>query len=158
EKRPADANTRCCQFTVKAAAGGLVHQPVGEERVVPRKETVNDISEDRMKIIVASPAVRAPVKEALTKAVGMRNALEQTVAVLKELRAQVKEISEEQSRLRTNMEKLPQTSELYKRYLGKLDQQETVLENVQGQAKDAEGEERKQKKEFDGYLEKLNVE
>jgi hypothetical protein len=88
----------------------------------------------------------------------MRNALEQTVALLKDMRAQVKEISEEQSRLRTNMEKLPQTSELYKRYLGKLDQQETVLEKVQGQVKDAEGEERKQKKEFDGYLEKLNVE
>ncbi|HKA08038.1 MAG TPA: DUF4139 domain-containing protein [Gemmataceae bacterium] len=158
EKRPPDASTRHWQYTVKAAAGGLAHQPVSEERVVPKKESVSDISEDRMKVIVASPAVRAPVKEALTKAVGMRNALEQTVALLKELRAQVKEISEEQSRLRTNMEKLPQTSELYKRYLGKLDQQETVLEKVQGQVKDAEGEERKQKKEFDGYLEKLNVE
>ena len=35
---------------------------------------------------------------------------------------------------------------------------ETTLEKVQGQAKDAESQERKQKKEYEGFLEKLNVE
>ena len=69
-------------------------------------------------MILASPAVKDAVKESLKKAVGMRTTLEQTAATLKDLRAQVKEISEEQARLRTNMDKLPQTSELYKRYLG----------------------------------------
>jgi hypothetical protein len=149
---------RCCQYTVKAAAGVLVRQPVSEERVVPKKELVSEINDDRLKVVLASPAVKDAVKESLRKAVGMRTELEQTGATLKDLRAQVKEISEEQARLRTNMEKLPQTSELYKRYLGKLDQQETGLEKVQGEVKDKEAEERKQRKEYDGYLEKLNVE
>ena len=88
----------------------------------------------------------------------MRTGLEQTAATLKDLRAQVKDVSEEQARLRTNMEKLPTTSELYKRYLGKLDQAETGLEKLQADVKEKEGEERKQKKEYDGFLEKLNVE
>ena len=61
-------------------------------------------------------------------------------------------------RLRTNMDKLPQMSELYKRYLGKLDQAETALEKVQEQVKSKESDERKQKKELEGFLEKLNVE
>jgi hypothetical protein len=155
---PVAGTARRCQFTVNGAAGALVRQPVSEERVVPKKESVGEINEDRAKVILASPAIPAGVKEALRKAVGMRTALDQTAATLKDLREQVKEISEEQARLRTNMEKLPQTSELYKRYLGKLDQQETVLEKVQAQVKEKEGEERTQKKEYDGYLEKLNVE
>ncbi|HJZ89806.1 MAG TPA: hypothetical protein VKE40_02965 [Gemmataceae bacterium] len=152
------ATARSCQFTVKAAAGELVRQPVSEERVVPKKESVGEVSEDRVKVILASPAIAAGVKEGLQKAVGMRTALEQTAATLKDLREHAKEISEEQARLRTNMEKLPQTSELYKRYLGKLDQQETVLEKVQADVKEKEGQERTQKKEYDGFLEKLNVE
>jgi hypothetical protein len=56
------------------------------------------------------------------------------------------------------MEKLPPTSELYKRYLGKLDTAETSLEKLQSDVKDKDAEERKQKKEYDGFLEKLNVE
>jgi hypothetical protein len=157
-ERPAGPAGRCCQYTVKSAGGALARQPVSEERVVSKKETVADINEDRLKVILASPAVRDAVKESLKKAVTMRTELEQTAATLKDLRGHGKEISEEQARLRTNMEKLPQTSELYKRYLGKLDQEETALENVQAEVKTNETEERRQKKEYDGYLEKLNVE
>jgi len=158
EKRLAEGSTRCCQYTVKSAAGSRTPQPVSEERVVPKKESVAEISEDRAKVILASPAVNAAVKESLQKAVAMRTGLEQTVLTLKDLRAQAKEISEEQARLRTNMDKLPQTSELYKRYLDKLDKAESGLEKVQGQVKESEGEERKAKKEYEGFLEKLNVE
>ncbi|MBO0701158.1 MAG: hypothetical protein J2P46_22365, partial [Zavarzinella sp.] len=158
EEKTAGGLGRRCQYTVKAPAGGVVHQPVSEERVVPKKETVGDINDDRLKVILAAPAVKDAVKESLKRAVAMRTELEQTVATLKDLRANAKDISEEQARLRTNMEKLPPTSELYKRYLGKLDQQETVLEQVQAQVKDKEADERKQKKEYDGFLEKLNVE
>jgi hypothetical protein len=157
-ERPAGPAGRCCQYTVKAAAGALTRQPVSEERVVPKKEAVGEISDDRLKVILASTAVKDAVKESLKKAVGMRTELEQMGATLKDQRAQAKEISEEQARLRTNMEKLPQTSELYKRYLGKLDQEETALEKVQAEVKQKEVEERRQKKEYDGFLEKLNVE
>jgi hypothetical protein len=156
--KPVAGHPRCTQYTLQAAAGALVRQPVSEERVVPLKESVADVNDDRLKAIVASPAIKDAVKEALKKAVGMRTALEQTVAMLKDLRAQVKDVSDEQARLRTNMEKLPTDSELYKRYLGKLDQAETGLEKLQSQLKDKETEERRQKRDYDGFLEKLNVE
>jgi hypothetical protein len=156
--KPVERNPRSTQFNLKVAAGAIVRQSVAEERVVPQKESVADVNDDRLKAIVASPAIKDAVKEALKKAVGMRTALEQTAATLKDLRGQVKDVSEEQARLRTNMEKLPPTSELYKRYLGKLDTAETSLEKLQSDVKDKDGEERKQKKEYEGFLEKLNVE
>jgi hypothetical protein len=158
EKNLVEGSTRFCQFTVKAEAGKLVRQPVAEERIVPKKESVNEIDEERVKTILASAAIKDSVKESLKKAFEMRTSLEQTVAMLKDLRGQATEISAEQARLRTNMEKLPQESELYKRYLKKLDQEETSLEKIQGQVKDKETEERTQKKDLEGFLEKLNVE
>jgi hypothetical protein len=158
EQRRVEGSTRCCQFTIKAEAGKLVRQPVAEERIVPKKESVNEVNEERVKTILASAAIKDAVKESLKKAFEMRTALEQTAATLKDLRSQATEISSEQARLRTNMDKLPQDSELYKRYLKKLDQEETTLEKIQGQIKEKEGEERKQKKDLDGFLEKLNVE
>ncbi len=131
---------------------------MSEERVVPKKEKFAEINEDRLKIIVASPAIQDAVKESLKKGYEMRVTHEQTLTTLKELRDQAKNASEEQARLRTNMDKLPQDSELYKRYLKKLDQEETSLEKIQEQIKSKETEERKQKKEFDGFVDKLNLE
>jgi hypothetical protein len=158
DAKPVEGHPRCTQYTLKGAVGAVVRQPVAEERVVPQKESIADVNDDRLKAIVASPAIKDAVKDALKKAVGMRTGLEQTAATLKDLRGQVKDVSEEQARLRTNMEKLPPTSELYKRYLGKLDQAETALEKLQSEVKEKEAEERKQKKEYDGFLETLNVE
>src|SRR5262249_20120594 len=143
---------------VKAEPGKLVRQPVNEERIVSKKETLTEVNEDRLKAILASTAIKDAVKESLKKGYEMRTLLEQTVAALKDLRSHSKEISEEQARLRTNMDKLPQDSELYKRYLKKLDQEETGLEKVQEQVRSKEGDERKQKKDLEGFLEKLNVE
>jgi hypothetical protein len=158
EQKPVEGSARFCQFTVKAEAGKLVRQPVAEERIVPKRESVNEVNEERVKTILASPAIKDTVKDSLKKGFEMRTALEQTVATLKEFRNQATEISAEQARLRTNMDKLPQDSELYKRYLKKLDQEETSLEKIQSQVKEKEGEERKQKKDLEGFLEKLNVE
>lgn len=158
EVQAVEGHPRCGQYTLKAEAGALVRQPVAEERGVPKRENVADVSDDRLKVILASPAVKAPVKDALKKAVAMRDALLRTAAALTELRSRVKEVTEEQARLRTNMEKLPPTSELYKRYLGKLDQAETSLEKLQSQAKEKDTDERRQKAEYDEFLENLNME
>ena len=158
DAKPVEGHAHCVQYVVKAAAGVLVKQPVGEERVVPKKELLAELTDERVKALVASAAIQGGVKEALQKAFGMRTGLELIGTTLKDLRAQVKDVSEEQARLRTNMDKLPPDSVLYKRYLGKLDTAETGLEKLQAEVKDKETEERKQKKDYEGFLEKLNVE
>jgi hypothetical protein len=88
----------------------------------------------------------------------MITALAQTQAALAELRSQAKEITTEQDRLRLNIEKLPKDAPVYKRYLDKLDQQETALEKVQSQTTEKVEAEKRQKKELDTLLDNLNVE
>lgn len=145
-------------IAVKAEGNKRVSHAVSEERLVSKKEAVGDISQDRLKILVNHSSLTKELKDALQKAVGMRMKLDAMISTLKDLRAQVQTISVEQSRLRMNMDKLPTTSELYKRYLGKLDQQETALERICELLKRQEGEERQQKKDYEGLLELLNVE
>ncbi len=76
---------------------------------------------------------------------------------MKDLRAQLKEITDEQARIKGNLEKLPANSDLYKRLIDKFDKQETELEKVQKQTVEKVADEKKQKKEFESFLEKLNV-
>jgi hypothetical protein len=145
-------------FPLKTAKDEVAKQHVTEEHKVMRQEELAKIGDERLKEMVASNVVTAKMKEQLQKGAGMIAALAQTQAALTELRSQAKEITTEQERLRVNIEKLPQDAPLYNRYLGKLDQQETALEKVQGETSQKVEAEKRQKKELEGFLDNLNVE
>jgi len=60
--------------------------------------------------------------------------------------------------MRANLERVPQTSEAYKRYLKKFDEQETEIEKRRAEiAKLLESVE-KERKEYENFLLNLNVE
>jgi len=61
-------------------------------------------------------------------------------------------------RLRANLEKVPPTSEAYKRYLKKFDTQESEIEQLQEAIKQLQDQERKQQKEYESFLAELSVE
>ena len=145
-------------FAVKAGGNKLVRHIVSEERIVSKKESIDEVSQERLKVLLSNASLKNAVKDGLQKAFEMRSTLQQSASSLKDLRAQVQVVSDEQSRLRTNMDKLPPTSELYKRYLSKLDQQESALERIQEQLKSKEAEEQQQKKEYESFLKTLSVE
>jgi hypothetical protein len=146
------------RFTLKSKTNQIVKQEVSEERIVPKRELIDNMGEDRLKELTMSPVPSAAVKAQLVKGYGLRDALYQTASALKEMRAQVKEINEEQARLRVNLEKLPTGSDLHKRYLGKLDKEESAIEKVQAQIVEKVALEKKQKKDYEDFIEKLNVE
>ncbi len=156
-EKPVEGIRACYRFTLKAAKDQFVKHDVTEEKTTPRKETLESLSEDRVKALLASADIGGAVKENIRKGTSMIKALEQTASALKDLRAQLKEITEEQTRIKGNLEKLPATSDLYKRLIDKFDKQETALEKVQGQMGERVAEEKKQKKDYEGFLEKLNV-
>ena len=158
DPKPATAAGRCVPLTVKAAGKTIAKQPVSEERIVPRTEAIDSFNEDRLKAFAASPAVAEAVKASLTKAVQMRTTLLATGAALKDLQGQLKDIIDEQTRLRTTMEKLPQSGELYKRLETKLGTQETALEKVQAELAQKVSDEKKQSRELATFLEKLTTE
>ncbi|MCE9530160.1 MAG: hypothetical protein K8T89_03340, partial [Planctomycetes bacterium] len=143
-EKPIEGSKTCFRIPLIAGNDKMIKHDVTEEKTTSRKEKMESLNEDRVKVLLAYPQVSQPVKDSIRKGTAMLQALEQTVAALKESRAQVKEITDEQSRIKGNLERLPPTSELYKRLIDKFDKQETALEKAQSQIAEKVGEEKKQ--------------
>ena len=67
-------------------------------------------------------------------------------------------ITDEQVRLRANIERVPKESAAYKRYLDKFDTQETELEKLAEQIEAKQADEKRLQRALDGYLKGLSVE
>ena len=59
--------------------------------------------------------------------------------------------------MRENMGKLAQNSELYNRYVRKLDQQETEIDKIRKDIETLKGTEEQQRKELNDYLMGLDI-
>jgi chromosome segregation ATPase len=97
------------------------------------------------------------VKQALQRVSTLRDKLDQTVQQRRRLEQQIQEISQEQARMRENMGRLAQNSELYNRYVRKLDQQETEIDKIRKDIETLKGTEEQQRKELNDYLMGLDI-
>ena len=67
------------------------------------------------------------------------------------------EIMTEHARIRENMQRLPQNSDLYTRYVKKLDQQEAELENLRKEIESLKNREEEHRRELQNYVMSLDV-
>lgn len=156
-QKPIEGSRTCFRTAVKAGKDQIVKHDITEERSTARKEALESMNEDRIKALLASANAPDAVKENIRKGTSMLRALTATGFTLKELRTQLKEITDEQARIKGNLEKLPANSELYKRLIDKFDKEETALEKVQKDISTKVAEEKKQQKEFEQFLVNLNA-
>ena len=97
------------------------------------------------------------VKEALQRVVQLRNKLDDSRAQRTRLDQRTAEITAEHTRIRENMQRLPQNSDLYTRYVKKLDQQETELENLRKEIERLKNMEEDHRRELQTYVMNLDV-
>jgi hypothetical protein len=146
------------RFEVKVAAGKALTFQVTEEMARMDRMVLSSVEEKTVRLFVASPVASPQLKEALQKTVAMRLKLSDTQRDLAQVQGQLKAITEDQTRLRANFERLPPTSAAYKRYLEKFDTQETEIEKLQGLVKQYQETEKVQQKALEDYLAGLTVE
>ena len=84
----------------------------------------------------------------------MITALQETV---QSVTTQLAEITNEQSRIRQNMQALDRTNQLYQRYLEKLTDQETELEQLREEANNARAALAQQTTDWQQFLAELSV-
>ena len=111
-----------------------------------------DSGSETIAFYVQAKQVSPKVKDALQRVIAIRNRVDQTAASRNRLEQRIKEISQEQGRIRDNMGRLAQNSELYNRYVSKLGQQETEIERFRKEIETLKLTEDKQKRELDDYL------
>jgi predicted RNase H-like nuclease (RuvC/YqgF family) len=93
----------------------------------------------------------------LKRLIALRDQLDQTAARRSNLEQRIKEISAEQGRIRENMGKLAQNSELYARYVTKLGQQETEIEGLRKEIQAQKAAEDGQRRALNDYLLGLEI-
>ena len=158
---PAKANEHSrdvYRFEVKVAAGKTVPFKVMEEQTRQTRTALATTDNRLVKVFVSSRVVSPQVKEAMEKAVTLRNKQAATKRELVHVEKQLKAINDDQTRLRANIDRLPQTSAAYKRYLKKFDDQETQIEKFQAAIQEKQEEEKKQQQDYEDYLSALTVE
>src|SRR5207249_11480271 len=126
---------------------------------LPRAESIalRQQSDVDLLLLVRAGAASEKVKAALREALAKKGELAETRAAVQKEEAALQVIEKDQSRMRANMERVPPTSEAYKRYLKKFDDQETEIEKRQDRVAKVRAEGDQQKKTYEDFLVALDV-
>ena len=154
---PTEQTRDTYRFAVPVAAGATASVSVREERRLQESVRIADSGPDVIGIYLRATQVSPKIKEALQKIVAMRDKVEQTAAQRSRLEQRSKEIAEEQKRIRENMARLAQNSELYARYVSRLGQQETELDQLRVETENQRGIETRQRRELQEFLLGLEI-
>ena len=146
------------RFAVPVEAERLAKLVVHEERQISETATLMNSGNDMIAVYLRAQKISPQVKDALQKVVSLRDQLSQTTTERQRREGRINEITQEQARIRENMSRLNQSSELYNRYVKELDQQETDLVALRKEIESFKDTETRQRRELDDYMLKLDVE
>jgi hypothetical protein len=156
--KPAERARDVYRFEVKLAAGQTASQEIVEEKDVNTSIALTNSDDNFMRFFLSQPVVSDKVKQALGQAIELKSKVNDTSRELAQLQKQLKDITDDQVRLRANLKEMPSTAEAYKRYLKKFDDQETQIEDFQKKIKALQDTEFQRRKAFEDYLAALDVE
>jgi hypothetical protein len=140
------------RFLVTLAPEQSTQLLVREEKPLQQTVRLLDAGPDRIAYYLQAQQLSPAVQQALQKAVTLRERLEQTRTQVQRLAQRLETITQEQSRIRQNMERLATNSDLYNRYVRKLDQQETEIDSLRKESDNLKATEERQKRELEEYL------
>ena len=156
--KPAETASDVYRFEVKVPAGKTATQVVTEEKVVNEQVQLTNSNDDQMRFFLNTTISSPKVKDGLKQALDLRFALGKTQRDRQDLERQLKDVTDDQVRLRANLKEMPPTAAAYKRYLDKFDAQETQIEKFQADIKKLQDTEHQQQKEFEDFLNNFSAE
>ncbi|MCS7168950.1 MAG: DUF4139 domain-containing protein, partial [Gemmatales bacterium] len=134
-EKPLERARDVYRFEVVVPKGETKKLDVIEERDVVSTVALSNADDQTIRFFLQSPVVSPKVKEALEQFVKMKHRLAQLQQELAQTQSELKILEDDQARLRANLQTLPPSSETYKRYLKKLDEQEPMIEKYQDRIK-----------------------
>ncbi|MEZ0266150.1 MAG: hypothetical protein ACAI43_15580, partial [Phycisphaerae bacterium] len=146
------------RFRQPLKAGGKASLDVVEELVQAQVLAILSSDVGTLEFYAKTDRIPKPVRDAIAKAITMRGQMTDTQRQMDERRREVAEITAEQDRLRRNIQIIDRTSDYGTRLLKKLNDQETQIEKLQGEVESLQRSLNQQRKDFEAYLQGLNVE
>jgi hypothetical protein len=155
--KPAERTRSLYRFEVKLPSGKDATQEVIEERDLVQMVTLTNSDEQQIRFFLQQPVLSDAVRQALEQTISLRGKLAGVQRELEQVNQSLKQIEQDQGRLRANLKEMPPTAAAYKRYLEKFDQQETEIEKLQAKRESLQQEEHKQRTGYEAYLMSLDV-
>jgi hypothetical protein len=145
------------RFSLPVAAGKTGKLAVIQTRTVEQSATLASLSSDQVAYYVRSSVVSPAVKAALQKLSGLMQKLSDTTSLRARREQRVNEIGQDQARIRENMARLSQTSDLYKRYVKTLNDEEDELAKLADQIAKLRDQEAAQTKDVSDFIQSVDA-
>jgi len=155
--KPMEKTDAVYRFRESLPAGKSAKVDVVEEMISGQTLAILNTGIPSMEFYAKSDRIPKAVRDALAKAISLRNEMTDTQRQLEERRRHVAEITAEQTRIRENLKTVDRSSEYATRLLKKLDDQETVIEKLQTEADALQKQLETQQKNFEAYLQNTTV-
>jgi hypothetical protein len=156
--RPAEQTQDLYRFEIGLDAGGKGGLRVVTENVERVTLAVGSISPESLLVYTRQGRASKAVYDAVLRAADLRAEAERLDAELRRLIDERAAIAADQDRIRQNLRGIDQRNELYGRYVQKLGEQETRLEEIQREHKRLSDALAAKRAELDAYVRGLNVE
>jgi hypothetical protein len=156
-EKPSEKTRDLYRFAVEAKPGEPAKLLVDEQRTERQEIALNNLDDNAIRFYQSVKVVSDRVKSALAEIVKRKNDLQQLVATRQQHEQRIQRIAEDQKRVRQNMERLDRTSELYKRYVKGLTDQEEEVAKLTEKILSLTEQETLQRKSLDEYLMDLDL-
>ena len=156
-KQPAEKTRDKYRFAVDATPGVPVKLAVREEQTVGQQAALTNTDINTIQIYISAKEVSDKVKAALAEIIKLKQAMQEVSQNRKQLEQQLQAIVQEQERIRKNMAELDRNSDLYKRYVKVLNDQEDQIARLQSGIQDDSKKETSLRNAPDQYVMDLDL-
>ena len=146
------------RFEIAVGAKKDLSYTVIEERDAGSSVHLTNDASDQISYFINLKEAPASLKEKLKEALTMKASWDKVRSDITTSNQRIQTITADQKRLRDNMRELPKDSDLFKRYLKTLEEQETEMDTLQARLKTLQGDEATTRAAYDLYLENLSGE
>lgn len=133
-------------------AGKTVEVKVVAERKGASGLAIANLNDAQIAYYGASGAIDAKTKAAFAKLAELRRAISARDSAIEDANDKLARLAEEQERLRENLASVPKDTDLYRRYLKKLDEQETAIEKLQTSLAEAQDARQAAQRKLDEFI------
>ena len=149
---PSERTRDVYRFMVNVDSEKTEKLEVREEKQISEDVRLLNLNSNTIAFYLKSRELSPRVKSVLEQVVGMQNRISETRAERTRRENRITEITEEHGRIRENMARLDSSSELFARYIQKLDDQETELEILRSEIEVRKEQEAARQNELNDYL------
>jgi hypothetical protein len=145
------------RFALDAEPGKPAHLAIEEEQIARQTYALTNLDNNAIAFYTSQKVTSEKVKAALKAVVERKSQIESLAQQRQALEQQINVISQEQKRIRENMEQLDRNTDLYKRYVKKFGDQEDQVEKLRDSIAKLTAEETKLRGSLDAYLTALDL-